>query len=58
MTTLSDKLTGITLPIDHFGVHLNTQGKVIDPESNPFEHIQFERMEKEKVEELKRRKKE
>ena len=30
MATLSGKLAGITLPIDHFGVHLNTQGKVID----------------------------
>ena len=93
MTTLSGKLAGITLPIDHFGTHLNSQGKVIDPElaarnyrysgealceiwrrdlifgkkvdacyidvlMNPFEHIQFEGTEKEKVEELKRRKKE
>ncbi|GES90526.1 hypothetical protein GLOIN_2v1783204 [Rhizophagus clarus] len=32
MATLSGKLAGITLPIDHFGSHLNTQGKVIDPE--------------------------
>ncbi|CAB4437126.1 unnamed protein product [Rhizophagus irregularis] len=32
METLSGKLAGITLPIDHFGSHLNTQGKVIDPE--------------------------
>ena len=32
MATLSGKLAGITLPIDHFGLHLNTQGKVIDPE--------------------------
>ncbi|EXX60136.1 hypothetical protein RirG_182670 [Rhizophagus irregularis DAOM 197198w] len=32
MATLSEKLAGITLPIDHFGSHLNTQGKVIDPE--------------------------
>jgi len=32
MTTLSGKLAGITLPIDHFGTHLNTQGKVINPE--------------------------
>ena len=30
----------------------------VDVLTNPFEHIQFERMEKEKVEELKRRKKE
>jgi hypothetical protein len=29
---LSSKLAGIILPIDHFGGHLNTQGKVIDPE--------------------------
>lgn len=32
MATLSGKLAGITLPVDHFGSHLNTQGKVIDPE--------------------------
>ena len=32
MATLSGKLAGITLPIDHFGTHLNTQGKVINPE--------------------------
>ena len=32
MTTLSRKLAGITLPIDHFGTHLDTQGKVINPE--------------------------
>ena len=32
MATLSGKLAGITLPIDHFGSHLNTQGKVIDSE--------------------------
>lgn len=32
MATLSGKLAGITLPIDHFGSHLNTQGKVTDPE--------------------------
>ncbi|CAB4406867.1 unnamed protein product [Rhizophagus irregularis] len=32
MATLSGKLAGITLPIDHFGLHLNTQGKVTDPE--------------------------
>ncbi|PKK64394.1 hypothetical protein RhiirC2_775617 [Rhizophagus irregularis] len=32
MATLSGKLAGITLPIDHFGSHLNTQGKVIVPE--------------------------
>ncbi|CAB4493158.1 unnamed protein product [Rhizophagus irregularis] len=29
---LSGKLAGIILPIDHFGTHLNTQGKVINPE--------------------------
>ena len=93
MATLSGKLAGITLPIDHFGVHLNTQGKVINLNlaaqnfhylgealceiwhrnlifgkkvdtyyvnilTNPFEHIEFEGTEKEKVEELKRRKKE
>ncbi|CAI2190742.1 7603_t:CDS:1, partial [Funneliformis geosporum] len=32
MATLSSKLAGITLPINHFGIHLNTQGKVIDLE--------------------------
>ncbi|CAG8510017.1 5898_t:CDS:2, partial [Scutellospora calospora] len=32
MTTLSGKLTGITLPIDHFGSHLNSQEKVVDSE--------------------------
>ena len=31
MATLSEKLAGITLPIDHFRTHLNTQGKVINP---------------------------
>ena len=93
MATLSGKLAGITLPIDHFGIHLNLQGKVIDLElatqnfrysgevlyeiwshdlifrkkvdacyinvlMNPFEHIQFKGTEREKIEELKRRKKE
>jgi len=32
MATLFNKLVSITLPIDHYGTHLNTQGKVIDPE--------------------------
>jgi hypothetical protein len=32
MATLSSKLAGITLPINHFGTHLNTQGRVVDPE--------------------------
>jgi len=32
MATLSGKLAGVTLPINHFGVHLNMQGKVINPE--------------------------
>jgi len=32
MATLSGKLAGVTLPIDHFGSHLNSQGKVIDLE--------------------------
>ncbi|GBC42560.2 uncharacterized protein LOC112905893 [Rhizophagus irregularis DAOM 181602=DAOM 197198] len=32
MATLSGKLAGITLPIDHFGTHLDSQGKVIDAE--------------------------
>jgi hypothetical protein len=31
MATLSGKLAGITLPIDHFGKHLNSQGNVMDP---------------------------
>ena len=30
MATLSGKLAGITLPVDHFGSHLNIQDKVID----------------------------
>ncbi|CAJ0835274.1 1278_t:CDS:2 [Entrophospora sp. SA101] len=32
MATLSGKLAGITLPIDHYGTHLNIQGKVINPD--------------------------
>src|SRR6266540_2176128 len=32
MAILSGKLAGIMLPINHFGMHLNTQGKVINPE--------------------------
>ena len=32
MATLSQKLAGITLPIDKYGSHLNSQGKVIDSE--------------------------
>ena len=32
MATLSGKLAGITLPIDHYGLYLNTQGKVTNPE--------------------------
>jgi hypothetical protein len=32
MATLSRKLAGVTLPIDHFGKHLNSQGNVTDPE--------------------------
>ena len=32
MCTLSGKLAGITLPIDTFGSHLNSQGKVRDSE--------------------------
>src|SRR6266542_5790862 len=31
MATLSSKLARITLPIDHFSTHLNTQEKVINP---------------------------
>ena len=32
MATLSGKLAGITLPIDHFGKHLDSQGNVTNPE--------------------------
>ena len=32
MATLSKKVAGITLPIDHFGTHLDSQGKVRDRE--------------------------
>jgi len=32
MVTLSNKLASITLPIDHYDTHLNTQEKVIDLE--------------------------
>ncbi|CAG8775471.1 30566_t:CDS:2 [Gigaspora margarita] len=32
MASLSSKLAGIMLPIDHFSTHLNSQGKVIDEE--------------------------
>ena len=32
MATLSRKLAGITLPINKYGSHLNSQGQVIDPE--------------------------
>jgi hypothetical protein len=32
MATLSQKLAGITLPIDKYGSHLNSQGQVIDLE--------------------------
>ncbi|CAI2194632.1 1266_t:CDS:1, partial [Funneliformis geosporum] len=41
MTTLSGKLTKITLPIDYFGMHLNTQEKVINPElaAQNFHHL-------------------
>jgi len=41
MATLSSKLAGITLPIDDFGTHLNTQGKVINPElaTQNFRHL-------------------
>jgi hypothetical protein len=92
MATLSGKLAGITLPIDHYGTHLNTQDKVINPDLalqnfryagealcniwhhdlifgksvdawyveelvNPFENLQFEGTEKEKIEEQKQQKK-
>ena len=41
MATLSSKFAGITLPIDHFGTHLNTQGKVINLElaAQNFHHL-------------------
>jgi len=32
MATLSKKLARISLPIDTFGKHLNTQGKVVNQE--------------------------
>ncbi|CAG8847461.1 22240_t:CDS:2, partial [Gigaspora margarita] len=32
MTTLSDKLASIVLPINHSEMHLNSQAKVINPE--------------------------
>ncbi|CAI2194472.1 10571_t:CDS:1, partial [Funneliformis geosporum] len=32
MATLSGKLAKITLPIDHFGKHLDSQGNVTNPE--------------------------
>ncbi|PKB97764.1 hypothetical protein RhiirA5_432533 [Rhizophagus irregularis] len=32
MSTLSQKLAGITLPINKFGSHLNSQGQVVDSE--------------------------
>jgi hypothetical protein len=32
MASLSEKLAGVTLPIDKFGSHLNSQGNVIDEE--------------------------
>jgi hypothetical protein len=40
MATLSEKLARITLPIDHFGKHLNSQGNVTDPElaAQNFQH--------------------
>lgn len=92
MATLSGKLAGITLPVGHFGAHLDTQGKVINPELalqnfkyagealcniwrrdlifgrsvdaryveefvNPFENLQFEGTDKEKVGQKKQRKK-
>ncbi|CAB4441827.1 unnamed protein product [Rhizophagus irregularis] len=40
MATLSGKLAGIMLPIDHFGKHLNLQGDVTDPElaAQNFQH--------------------
>jgi len=30
MVILSGKLAGVVLPIDYFGIHLSTQGKVIN----------------------------
>ena len=32
MASLSTKLAGITLPVDKFGSHLDSQGKVVDDE--------------------------
>ncbi|CAI2183183.1 9303_t:CDS:2 [Funneliformis geosporum] len=32
MATLSQKLAGITLPIDKYGSHLNSQGQVVNLE--------------------------
>ncbi|CAG8724843.1 581_t:CDS:1, partial [Scutellospora calospora] len=32
IATLSGKLAGVILPIDYFGIHLNTQGKVNNQE--------------------------
>uniref|UniRef100_U9UEM9 C2H2-type domain-containing protein n=1 Tax=Rhizophagus irregularis (strain DAOM 181602 / DAOM 197198 / MUCL 43194) TaxID=747089 RepID=U9UEM9_RHIID len=66
MATLSRKLADIMLPVDHFGSHLNTQGKVIDLDvdaqyveelTNPFENLEFEGTVKEKEEERKQQKK-
>ncbi|GBB91411.1 hypothetical protein RclHR1_01870006 [Rhizophagus clarus] len=67
MATLSEKLAGITLLVDHFGSHLNTQGKVIDLELTlqNFRYAgeslcdiwQFEGIDKEKEEGRKQQKK-
>ncbi|CAB4479452.1 unnamed protein product [Rhizophagus irregularis] len=70
MATLSGKLAGITLPVDHFGSHLNTQGKrkdlifgksvdarYVEELTNPFENLEFEGTVKEKEEERKQQKK-
>ncbi|CAG8764523.1 12007_t:CDS:2 [Gigaspora margarita] len=58
---LSEKLAGITLPINHFGKHSCNLifGKYVyiqyvDTFTNPFGNLQFESTEKEKTEEIKR----
>ncbi|CAB4426249.1 unnamed protein product [Rhizophagus irregularis] len=70
MATLSGKLAGITLPINHFGEAFceiwrrdlifgkKVEVCYVDTLMDPFEDIQFEGTEKEKAEELKKRQKE
>ncbi|EXX58145.1 hypothetical protein GLOIN_2v1783204 [Rhizophagus irregularis DAOM 181602=DAOM 197198] len=70
MATLSGKLAGITLLVDHFESHLNTQGKrkdlifgksvdaqYVEELTNLFENLEFEGTVKEKEEERKQQKK-